>query len=111
MGSPQVLVHGNRMGVLVAMGNSGLEILTCVHFGHDNLDLDLRDKEDTEIQSLDAGVQVVVGHSGQNLEGTYEEAVVENLLAFHLVGQRNDQEARMGVAGMAFPWDVGNLFR
>ena len=84
MDSPLVLVHGNRMGVWVAMGNSGLVILTCVHFGHDNLDL--HGKEGKEIQNLDVGVPVAVGRNYQNVEGTYVEGVVENPQAFHWVG-------------------------
>ena len=108
MDSPLVLVHGNRMGVLVAMGNNGLVTLTCVHFGHDNLDL--RDMEDKEIQSLDVGV-LVEDHNGQNLEGTCVEGEVGNPLAFRWVGQRNDQAVRKDAEGKAFPCDAGNLFR
>jgi len=107
--SPLVLVHGNRMGVWVAMGNNGLVILTCVHFGHDNLDL--HGKEGKEIQNLDVGVPVAVGRNYQNVEGTYVEGVVENPQAFHWVGQRNDQAVRKDAVGKAFPCDAENLFR
>jgi hypothetical protein len=63
------------------MGNNGLAILTCVHFGHDNQDP--RDKEDKEIQTLDVGVLAVVGRNDQNLEGTYVVGEVGNPQAFH----------------------------
>lgn len=81
MDSPRVVGRGNLMGAWEAKGNSGLVILTCVHFGHDNPDP--RDKEGKEIQNLDVGVRVVVDRNGQNLEGTYVAGAVGNPPAFH----------------------------